>query len=43
MTALLTAARRHLSLVDCVSFEAMRRASVDVAATLNLQNTASTP
>jgi uncharacterized protein len=28
MTALLTARRRDLSLVDCVSFEAMRRAGV---------------
>ena len=27
-TALLTAARRRLSLVDCVSFEAMRREGV---------------
>jgi predicted nucleic acid-binding protein len=28
MTALLTAQRRHLSLVDCVSFEAMRQAGM---------------
>jgi predicted nucleic acid-binding protein len=30
-TALLTAQRRHLSLVDCVSFEAMRRAGAGQA------------
>ena len=31
MTALLTARRRELSLVDCVSFEAMRRLGVERA------------
>ena len=31
MTALLTAQRRELSLVDCVSFEVMRRLGVDRA------------
>jgi predicted nucleic acid-binding protein len=31
MAALLAAGRRHLSLVDCASFEVMRRASVTTA------------
>jgi uncharacterized protein len=35
MTALLTAARRQLSLVDCVSFELMRQLQIRTALTLD--------
>jgi len=35
MASLLTAARRQLSLVDCVSFEVMRRLGIKVAFTLD--------